>query len=78
MAEQPDLEAYNHLQTLPRSMIAWEHLRRHPGYRRAWTEAVQDRPHRTEIDERTVLIESSGPSPSAEAWGLRVFFRPGC
>ena len=71
MADQPDLKAYDHLQTLPRSMIAWEYLRRHPDYRRAWTKADRDRPRRTEIDDGTVLITVSRATPAAESWGLR-------
>ena len=63
MTDKHDLADYDPIPYLPKPLIAWEYLRRHPEYRRAWTEAVQDRPRRTEIDERTVLIESSDPSP---------------
>ena len=75
MTDQPEFADYDPVPYLPKPLIAWEYLRRHPGYRRDWTEAVQNRPRRMEIDERTVLIESSGASPAAEAWGLRVFFQ---
>ena len=50
MAEQPDFTDYNPIPYLPRPLIAWEYLRRHPDYRRAWAKADRDRPRRTEID----------------------------
>ena len=36
MADQPDFTDCNTISYLPRPLIAWEYLRRHSGYRRAW------------------------------------------
>ena len=74
MAEQPDFTDYNPIPYLPRPLIAWEYLRRHPDYRRAWAKADRDRPRRTEIG--TVLVKASRTTPAAESWGLRVFSDP--
>ena len=76
MADQPDLTDYNPIPYLPRPLIAWEYLRRHPDYRRAWAKADQDRPRRTEIDDGTVLVEASRAAPEAESWGCGFFSDP--
>ena len=75
MAGQPYFTDYNPIPYLPRPLIGWEYLRRHPDYRRAWAKADQDRPRRTEIDDGTVLVKASRAAPAAESWGLRGFFR---
>lgn len=70
------LSDYDYIRTLTRSRIAWEYLRRHPGYRRDWRNAGPRRPQPALLSDGTVLIKARRRFRRAEAWGLHGFRRP--
>jgi hypothetical protein len=73
----PPLDAYDYLRSLTRRDWAWEMLRRNQTYQRHAQACAAHDVVRDHLGSGALITRMRGAQPSAEAWALCCFRRPG-